>query len=420
MMVLPDSPRWYALKGRLDDTRRVLELTRAPADAQAEYDLVVEHAREGPRRGQGLRAGATCRRTSGCAASLFVGIGLAVVQQATGINTAIYYAPTILESTGLGTSAALVATIAVGVISVTDDARRHLPAGLRQPAPAADHGFHRRRALPGGARAAASCSRSRRCAATSCSRSWCVRRLRPVLHRHRRVAAAVGDLPHGHPGLRDGHRRVRPLDRQRARSRSCSRRHGRTLGRDGDVRAVRARSTSRRSSSSRASSPRRAAARSRSSRTSSASTRAGWSPTGRRPWRCRAPDPDRRGVPAAATRPGHRLSHDPIHGDRMKIALDPYMFRHVPLLELPALVAELGYEYIELSPRPDFIPFFVHPRADRADRRVPPRARRRGGRDRVRAPALSLGGTGRGGAPERGPLLEARDRDHGRARRGHV
>ena len=48
----------------------------------------------------------------------------------------------------------------------------------------------------------------------------------------------------------------------------------------------------------------------------------------------------------------------------MKIALDPYMFRHVPLLELPALVADLGYEYIELSPRPDFIPFFVHPRAD--------------------------------------------------------
>ncbi len=50
----------------------------------------------------------------------------------------------------------------------------------------------------------------------------------------------------------------------------------------------------------------------------------------------------------------------------MKLALDPYMFRRVPLLDLPALVAELGYEYIELSPRPDFIPFFVHPRADRA------------------------------------------------------
>ena len=32
----------------------------------------------------------------------------------------------------------------------------------------------------------------------------------------------------------------------------------------------------------------------------------------------------------------------------MKLALDPYMFRGVPLLELPALVAELGYEWIEL------------------------------------------------------------------------
>jgi myo-inositol catabolism protein IolH len=49
----------------------------------------------------------------------------------------------------------------------------------------------------------------------------------------------------------------------------------------------------------------------------------------------------------------------------MKVALDPYMFRRVPLTELPGLVAELGYEYIELSPREDFLPFFVHPRAGR-------------------------------------------------------
>jgi myo-inositol catabolism protein IolH len=49
----------------------------------------------------------------------------------------------------------------------------------------------------------------------------------------------------------------------------------------------------------------------------------------------------------------------------MKIALDPYMLRRMPLLELPGLVADLGYEYIELSPRDDFLPFFVHPRADR-------------------------------------------------------
>jgi myo-inositol catabolism protein IolH len=48
----------------------------------------------------------------------------------------------------------------------------------------------------------------------------------------------------------------------------------------------------------------------------------------------------------------------------MKLALDPYMFRDVPLLDLPALVAELGYEWIELSPREDFTPFFTHARVD--------------------------------------------------------
>ena len=51
----------------------------------------------------------------------------------------------------------------------------------------------------------------------------------------------------------------------------------------------------------------------------------------------------------------------------MKIALDPYMLRKVPLLELPRTVADLGYHYIELSPRDDFLPFFLHPRASSAE-----------------------------------------------------
>src|SRR6266516_2545569 len=50
----------------------------------------------------------------------------------------------------------------------------------------------------------------------------------------------------------------------------------------------------------------------------------------------------------------------------MKIAFDPYMFRHVPLTELLGLVTELGYQHIELSPREDFLPFYLHPRADRS------------------------------------------------------
>jgi myo-inositol catabolism protein IolH len=46
----------------------------------------------------------------------------------------------------------------------------------------------------------------------------------------------------------------------------------------------------------------------------------------------------------------------------MRIAIDPYMHRSVPLLDLPAFVRDLGYDAIELSPRDDFIPFFRHPR----------------------------------------------------------
>ncbi len=50
----------------------------------------------------------------------------------------------------------------------------------------------------------------------------------------------------------------------------------------------------------------------------------------------------------------------------MKIALDPYMLRDRPFAEVCRIAADIGYDAIELSPRPDFIPFFVHPRADRA------------------------------------------------------
>ncbi|MDN5797077.1 MAG: sugar phosphate isomerase/epimerase [Intrasporangium sp.] len=51
----------------------------------------------------------------------------------------------------------------------------------------------------------------------------------------------------------------------------------------------------------------------------------------------------------------------------MRVALDPYMIRETTTLEtLPGVVAEHGYEWIELSPREDFIPFFNHPRVDDA------------------------------------------------------
>lgn len=118
MCFLPDSPRWYAAKGRLKETHNVLEQSRPRNEAETEYQTIVLHAEIDRQRDKGaalrdLRAFPWMRRL------LFVGIGLAVASQATGVNTINYYAPTILESTGLGASAALILTVAVGAVSIT-------------------------------------------------------------------------------------------------------------------------------------------------------------------------------------------------------------------------------------------------------------------------------------------------------------
>jgi MFS transporter, SP family, galactose:H+ symporter len=52
--------------------------------------------------------------------AMIVGVGLAIAQQLTGINTVIYYAPTILRFAGLSsTSVAILASVGVGVVNVT-------------------------------------------------------------------------------------------------------------------------------------------------------------------------------------------------------------------------------------------------------------------------------------------------------------
>jgi myo-inositol catabolism protein IolH len=49
----------------------------------------------------------------------------------------------------------------------------------------------------------------------------------------------------------------------------------------------------------------------------------------------------------------------------VKLALDPQMFYSGnSVFELPDIVASLGYDWMELSPKGDFIPFFKYPRVD--------------------------------------------------------
>lgn len=48
-----------------------------------------------------------------------------------------------------------------------------------------------------------------------------------------------------------------------------------------------------------------------------------------------------------------------------RIALDPTPFHHTnALMEFPRVAAELGYQWLQMTPHPDMIPFFNHPKAD--------------------------------------------------------
>ena len=76
--------------------------------------------------------------------------------------------------------------------------------------------------------------------------------------------------------------------------------------------------------------------------------------------------PDQAPIPPPGSAPA-QTSHsnaapEAARSQVMKIALDPFMHRHLSLEELPSKVAELGYEWIELSPRGDFLEWFKAPR----------------------------------------------------------
>lgn len=115
MLFMPDTPRWYAMWGKLAEARKVLEKTRAPEDVDWEM-MEIEEAIELEKNNsqKGIKELATpwvCK-------VFLIGIGIAMIQQLTGVNAIMYYAPITLTHTGLSTSAALFATIANGIISV--------------------------------------------------------------------------------------------------------------------------------------------------------------------------------------------------------------------------------------------------------------------------------------------------------------
>ena len=116
MMRMPESPRWLVEKGRDEDALAVLKTVRSEDRAIAELRQ-VETIREEEKGATKMSLGALfsnrwLRRI------VFVGIGVAVTQQLTGINSIMYYGSRVLEQSGFSETAATLANTAFGLAAV--------------------------------------------------------------------------------------------------------------------------------------------------------------------------------------------------------------------------------------------------------------------------------------------------------------
>src|SRR4029077_19597592 len=115
MLILPESPRWLAGHGRMEHAAAALRLLRGGADVSNELSVLrTDIALEGRQLASwGELLSPRLRRP------LVIGVGLAIFQQITGINTVIYFAPTIFQSAGLPSAAtSILATAGVGAVNV--------------------------------------------------------------------------------------------------------------------------------------------------------------------------------------------------------------------------------------------------------------------------------------------------------------
>jgi len=95
MWRLPDSPRWLISQSKVEEAKIVLRLVRTVSEVSPE---ITDIQKSMDAQASGGEAGLF---QPSLRMPLIVGLGLAVFQQITGINTVIYYAPTIFKFVGI-------------------------------------------------------------------------------------------------------------------------------------------------------------------------------------------------------------------------------------------------------------------------------------------------------------------------------
>lgn len=109
---VPESPRWLTKQQRNDDALSVL--ARVCGIEQAKKQLaVIREAIAAESGSLGLLF------KPGMRIVLAIGVMLAVLQQVTGINVILYYAPVIFKKLGSATDVAFLQTVVIGAVNVT-------------------------------------------------------------------------------------------------------------------------------------------------------------------------------------------------------------------------------------------------------------------------------------------------------------
>ncbi|WP_373894809.1 sugar porter family MFS transporter [Virgibacillus natechei] len=115
MHLVPESPRWLINKRKMSEGLDVLKQVREPERAEEEFESIKASVEKASNR---KKASFKDLNTPWIRRIVLVGIGVAVLQQITGVNAIMYYGTTILEDAGFSTNAALVSNIANGVVAV--------------------------------------------------------------------------------------------------------------------------------------------------------------------------------------------------------------------------------------------------------------------------------------------------------------